>query len=281
MLVVAFPHRPDIAAAAWGIMAFGDGAATLVGTPGRGAGPIPWNPDKTMAGSAAFVVAGALAGAALAWWTRPAVSPAAAACCSRWRPRPSPPSPRPASNRSACGSTTTSRCRSPRRSCWAASRSIDGASWAAARAALPPLLAYAALVNVPVAALGWRAGTVTAVGRGGRRGDRRGGVRGRGAGRVGAAVRVVPGRHRLDAARPQEEVGARDRRSRAAGVAGRATRWPTRGSPPSRRSLAALSPYREGALLAMTAALVAGASDTVASEIGKAWGTAHLPVSRR
>jgi uncharacterized protein (TIGR00297 family) len=37
--------------------------------------------------------------------------------------------------------------------------------------------------------------------------------------------------------------------------------------------LAALTPYRDGALLVMVTALVAGASDTVASEIGKAWGT--------
>ena len=37
--------------------------------------------------------------------------------------------------------------------------------------------------------------------------------------------------------------------------------------------LAALSPHRDGALLVMVTALVAGASDTVASEIGKAWGT--------
>ena len=36
--------------------------------------------------------------------------------------------------------------------------------------------------------------------------------------------------------------------------------------------LAVLSPYRDGALLVMVTALVAGASDTVASEIGKAWG---------
>ncbi len=37
--------------------------------------------------------------------------------------------------------------------------------------------------------------------------------------------------------------------------------------------VAALSPHREGALLAMVTALAAGSSDTVASEIGKAWGT--------
>ncbi len=32
LLILAFPHRPDIVAAAWGILAFGDGAATIVGT---------------------------------------------------------------------------------------------------------------------------------------------------------------------------------------------------------------------------------------------------------
>jgi uncharacterized protein (TIGR00297 family) len=37
--------------------------------------------------------------------------------------------------------------------------------------------------------------------------------------------------------------------------------------------LASLSYARDAALIAMTAALVAGASDTIASEIGKAWGT--------
>src|SRR5204863_3164210 len=31
LLTVIFPSRPDITAAAWGVLAFGDGAATLVG----------------------------------------------------------------------------------------------------------------------------------------------------------------------------------------------------------------------------------------------------------
>ena len=35
MLTLAFPSRLDIAAAAWGILAFGDGAATLVGRRSR------------------------------------------------------------------------------------------------------------------------------------------------------------------------------------------------------------------------------------------------------
>ena len=35
LLTLIFPSRPDITAAAWGILAFGDGAATLVGRTSR------------------------------------------------------------------------------------------------------------------------------------------------------------------------------------------------------------------------------------------------------
>jgi uncharacterized protein (TIGR00297 family) len=73
-LLLLIPGRPDIIAAAWGIMAAGDGAATLVGRRSRGP-RIPWNPDKTVAGTVAFVLAGGAAGSLLAWWCRPAVIP--------------------------------------------------------------------------------------------------------------------------------------------------------------------------------------------------------------
>jgi len=83
MLTLAFPTRLDIAAAAWGILAFGDGFATLVGRSRRegtavSAVPsdrIPWNPDKSWVGTIAFVVCGGLAAVALAWWTRPSIAP--------------------------------------------------------------------------------------------------------------------------------------------------------------------------------------------------------------
>src|SRR2546421_5257088 len=97
LLTLAFPSRLDIVAASWGILALGDGAATLVGRtttinakPAEPAktdwfarfarfafpvGALPWNRDKTIAGTLAFVVCGGLAGVALAWWTRPAVAP--------------------------------------------------------------------------------------------------------------------------------------------------------------------------------------------------------------
>src|SRR5205823_93947 len=69
LLILVFPTRLDIVAAAWGILALGDGAATLVGraasrnadtgkaaqtaetakTPNGSA--LPWNRDKTFAGT--------------------------------------------------------------------------------------------------------------------------------------------------------------------------------------------------------------------------------------
>jgi dolichol kinase len=74
LLLLLIPSRPDIVAAAWGIMAAGDGAATLVGR--RAGGPrIPWNREKSVAGTTAFVIFGGAAGAFLAWWCRPVVIP--------------------------------------------------------------------------------------------------------------------------------------------------------------------------------------------------------------
>jgi uncharacterized protein (TIGR00297 family) len=74
LLLAAFPTRPDIAAASWGILAIGDGIATLAGR-AIGGPTWPWNRDKTLAGSAAFAICGAAAGVCLAWWCRPAVAP--------------------------------------------------------------------------------------------------------------------------------------------------------------------------------------------------------------
>lgn len=74
MLIFALPDRRDIVAASWGILAVGDSAATLIGV--RAGGPrIPWNPVKTWAGSGAFAVAGGAAGTFLCWWCRPEIVP--------------------------------------------------------------------------------------------------------------------------------------------------------------------------------------------------------------
>ena len=67
-LVLLFRDRLWMAAAGWGILAVGDGMASLVGQ--TAGGPrLPWNPRKGWAGFAAFVAFGAAAAAFLAAWT--------------------------------------------------------------------------------------------------------------------------------------------------------------------------------------------------------------------
>jgi uncharacterized protein (TIGR00297 family) len=67
-LILLFPHRPDIAAASWAILAAGDGLATLVGA--HVASPkLPWNRDKSAAGLVAGAAGAAAAGVFLACWT--------------------------------------------------------------------------------------------------------------------------------------------------------------------------------------------------------------------
>src|SRR6185369_308799 len=84
LLTIACPTRLDLVAAAWGILAFGDGFATLVGRfvttinaePAEHADQnlsansassafyrrrLPWNRDKTVAGTLAFIVFGGAA----------------------------------------------------------------------------------------------------------------------------------------------------------------------------------------------------------------------------
>lgn len=69
ILLLLFPSRLEIVAGAWALMALGDSAATVAGSLIRG--PVwRWNPRKTVAGTAAFVIAGAPAAALLMIWAR-------------------------------------------------------------------------------------------------------------------------------------------------------------------------------------------------------------------
>ncbi|HVT59059.1 MAG TPA: DUF92 domain-containing protein [Thermoanaerobaculia bacterium] len=70
LLILIFHRRLEVAAAAWGILAFGDGLATVFGI-ACGRRELPWNPRKSWVGSAAYVVFGTLAAAALLLWTAP------------------------------------------------------------------------------------------------------------------------------------------------------------------------------------------------------------------
>lgn len=66
-LLIFFGGRMEVVAAAWGILAFGDGFATLAGR--RIGGPtLAWNAGKTWSGLAAFAVAGATGAMLLMTW---------------------------------------------------------------------------------------------------------------------------------------------------------------------------------------------------------------------
>lgn len=70
LLILVFYRRLEVAAAAWGILAFGDGMATVAGI-AWGRRKLPWNPAKSWAGSAAYVLCGTAAAAVLLVWTAP------------------------------------------------------------------------------------------------------------------------------------------------------------------------------------------------------------------
>jgi dolichol kinase len=74
IMLLMLPDRPDIVAGTWGILAVGDGAATLVGRR-YGLRKWPWNRQKSVVGSMAFAIAGGAAGAFLCWWCRSAIIP--------------------------------------------------------------------------------------------------------------------------------------------------------------------------------------------------------------
>jgi len=67
VLVLLLPHRLDIVAAAWGVLAVGDGFATLAGK-AIGRRRLPWNREKSWVGFVAFFVPGSAAAAALGLW---------------------------------------------------------------------------------------------------------------------------------------------------------------------------------------------------------------------
>lgn len=80
-LVLLFRHDLWMAAAIWGVLALGDGMASILGQ-AVGGPRLPWNPRKGWAGFFAFVVFGAIgAGILMAWtlgfpvgaWAAPAV----------------------------------------------------------------------------------------------------------------------------------------------------------------------------------------------------------------
>ena len=269
LLLVAFPTRPDIVAAAWGILAIGDGLATLAGRAIGGA-RWPWNRDKTVSGTLAFAAGGAAAGVLLAWWCRPAVVPpppilfivvapvAAAIVAALVETIPV----RLDDNLSVAAASGAVL--------WAASfiaidRLPDAAAILAAR------LPVAILLNAAVAWAGYRARTVTAIGA--LAGALIGITIYTCAGWPGWLLLLVTFVAASSASRMgltrKTLLGIAEERGGRRG-AGNAIANTGVAAVASTIALTATDPAL--AMLAYATALAAGGSDTIASEIGKAYG---------
>jgi uncharacterized protein (TIGR00297 family) len=270
ILLLMLPSRVDIVAAAWGILAAGDGAATLVGRR-YGKRRWPWNRGKSVAGSAAFVLAGGAAGAFLCWWCRPAVMPPPYLWFSIGAPMAAALVAAAVETLPIRLDDNLSVTLTAAAALWAASIVSEDLA-AAMIATLPAALLHAVPANAAVAVAGYIARTVSVSGA------VVGAIIGTAifvsAGWQGwtllltcflcAAATSRMGLHRKTLLGIAEERGGRRGAGNAIANTGIAT---------IAALLASLSYAREAGLIAMTAALVAGASDTIASEIGKAWGT--------
>ncbi|HXJ95215.1 MAG TPA: DUF92 domain-containing protein [Terriglobia bacterium] len=72
VLILLYRHHLEIAAAAWAIMALGDGAAGIAGEGVRSVA-LPWNHRKTWAGFVAFTLAGTAGAYVLTRWVNPSL----------------------------------------------------------------------------------------------------------------------------------------------------------------------------------------------------------------
>ena len=70
LLILVFHRRLEVAAAVWGVLAFGDGMASLAGM-ALGRTKLPWNRRKSWMGSFAYVLFGTAGAAGLLLWTAP------------------------------------------------------------------------------------------------------------------------------------------------------------------------------------------------------------------
>jgi uncharacterized protein (TIGR00297 family) len=269
LLILLFPSRPDIAASAWAILAVGDGMSTIVGR-AVGGRPIPWNREKTWAGSAALFVFGSVAGIALAWWCKAAVHPSPSAWFWIGAPIVAALCAAAAESIPVRLDDNVSVPAAAAAVLWMASLiSAD-----AARAAATPFierLPVALVLNLLVASIGYRAKTVSTSGA----------VCGALIGTVIFVATGWPGWTLLLttflAAAVTSRLGLR--RKTLLGIAedrggrrGAANAIANTGVAAAAALVAFLSPSAETALIAFAAALTAGGSDTVASEVGKAWG---------
>lgn len=276
LIIVSFPTRSDLAAAAWGILAGGDGAATLVGR-AWGGPRWSWHRGKSIAGSLAFVLFGFAMAMALALAVRGSMVPepsvrflviavlAATLAAAAIETLPV----RLDDNLSVpAASALVLWC-----SVQFASGPIAGGWWRLARALPDGLLA-----NGVLALFIWRAGGVSVSGA--IAGTLLGTLFYAGAGWEGWALFTLAfglawGSSRLGLARKAVLGIAQGRDGRR----GADHAFANCGLATVAAMAALLTPARDAAWLALVAALTAAASDTVASEIGKAWGGRTLLIT--
>ena len=278
VVIVTFRQRPDIAAAVWGILAFGDGGATLAGQVWGGR-RLPWNPDKTIAGSCAFAIMGTTAGVLLAAWTAPAVDPGPGI----WFILGAPTA---AAFVAAVIESLPVRLDDNLSVPAAAAVIMWGLSLAtpedsvALLAALKTLIAPAIVLNVVVALLvGWASAAVRPSGA------ITGAV-------IGTTLYVCVGVSgwillfaTFAAATAASRVGharktALDIAEAHQGRRGVGNVLANTGLAAFAAVLAGITPFRGEAVMAMVAALTAGGSDTVAGELGKASGGRTISLTR-
>jgi uncharacterized protein (TIGR00297 family) len=279
LLVLLFPNRLDIAAAAWGILAVGDGMATIAGRR-LGWRAVPWNREKSFAGTVALFLFGGMAGTMLAWWCRPNVTPAPDAWFSIAAPFIAALVAALVETIPVKLDDNVSVPASAAAVLWSLSlvgADLVGPALATAAHAMP----LAAAVNAAAAWLSNRASTVTSMGA----------VAGACIGTAIAVTTGWPGWMLLGATFLAASLSSRLglRRKTFLGIAeerggrrGAGNAIANTGLAAAAALLSVLTYERDLALLAFVTALAAGGSDTVASEIGKAWGrrTFLLPTLR-
>ena len=269
VLLLMLPMRPDIVAASWGILAFGDGAATLVGSR-YGRKKWPWNRHKSVAGTVALFLAGGSAGSFLAWWCREPLIPPPYLWFSLIAPF-------------AAAAVAAAIETVPIRLDDNVSVPLSAASvmWAMAfmnqellmsvAGSAPAVLAIAVPANAVVAWSGFAARTVSLSGA----------ISGALIGTVIFVCTGWAGWVLLLAAFLCAAITSRMglRRKTLLGIAedrggrrGAGNAIANTGIAAIAAILAVTSYAHTAGLIAFTAALTAGASDTIASEIGKAWG---------
>jgi uncharacterized protein (TIGR00297 family) len=268
-LILCFPTRPDIVAVSWAVLAVGDGLATMVGAHVRTAS-LPWNRAKSYGGLVAGSLGAAAAGVAIAAWTARGMAvpppvwflvgaPIAAAIVAGFVETV----PIGLNDNLSVPFTAAFVM-------WTLSH-LDAVSIGASLPDVAQRLAPALAVNAVFALLGWRARTVTIAGA--ITGAAIGIVTWLGAGAAGwlmlfatfalAAAATRLGHRRKALLGIAEERGGRRGPGNAIANTGLSA-WAML------LSLGMFDP--RVAWLVSVAALTTAASDTVASEVGKAWG---------